>query len=319
LLACGKDLHTVEWQGEAADAERARAGSDKDKVRPVAADLRAGARIAPEGASNELAAQSSLRYAVEDAWDAWDAGFNVYDDYTVRDAGTAAIVGERVARRAQAETLAGSIRQLAVRLVSLDQQIGERVTAATASVHTLRFEEGNGHHGARLVDNVKDAPGGPFPQAPPPYPANDIIAEATDLDGNHVILRRGYYNASIDKGFGWDKAYWRHGVVNPNVFKDLISHDRPVYQPDGTLRYDVQINRDHCTRGLLGMASCQDTGESLTMRIVVDPSEGRAGVPDGRQKGVITMFPLAGGSGVIEIKPNWTWTPPWVNNNVPIN
>lgn len=31
------------------------------------------------------------------------------------------------------------------------------------------------------------------------------------------------------------------------------------------------------------------------------------------------MYPIAGGSGVVEIEPTWTWTPPWVNNNVPIN
>jgi hypothetical protein len=67
------------------------------------------------------------------------------------------------------------------------------------------------------------------------------------------------------------------------------------------------------------MASCQDTGESLTMRIVANIAEGRPDVPDGGQKGVITMFPVKGGSGVVEIKPDWTWTPPWVNNYVPIN
>lgn len=31
------------------------------------------------------------------------------------------------------------------------------------------------------------------------------------------------------------------------------------------------------------------------------------------------MFPLEGGSGVIQLGSNWTWTPPWVNTNVPIN
>ncbi|WP_167480094.1 hypothetical protein [Mycobacterium pseudokansasii] len=48
-------------------------------------------------------------------------------------------------------------------------------------------------------------------------------------------------------------------------------------------------------------------------------SQGNPTVPGGGQKGVITMYPLAGGSGVVEIGPNWTWTPPWVNNYVPIN
>jgi len=64
---------------------------------------------------------------------------------------------------------------------------------------------------------------------------------------------------------------------------------------------------------------CQDTGESVTMRIVANVNEPRPDVPDGGQKGVITMYPLPGGSGVVEVKPGWTLTPPWVNNNVPIN
>jgi hypothetical protein len=42
-------------------------------------------------------------------------------------------------------------------------------------------------------------------------------------------------------------------------------------------------------------------------------------VPGGGQKGVIMMYPLPGGSGVVEVEPNWTLTPPWVNKNVPIN
>ena len=55
------------------------------------------------------------------------------------------------------------------------------------------------------------------------------------------------------------------------------------------------------------------------MVIKVDTRTGSPDVPDGLQKGVITMFPLNGGSGVVELGPKWTWTPPWVNNYVPIN
>ena len=157
------------------------------------------------------------------------------------------------------------------------------------------------------------------PAQPPPYPINDVIAEATDLDGNHVVLRRGYYDATTQRGFGWDKAYWRHHVVNPNVFTDLISHSRPVSNDNGTLVYEVPINRVHCSEGFLGLPDCQDTGESVTMRIVANVNEGRPDIPDGGQKGVISMYPLAGGSGVVELQPGWTLTPPWVNNNVPIN
>jgi hypothetical protein len=107
-------------------------------------------------------------------------------------------------------------------------------------------------------------------------------------------------------------------VINPNVFMDLISHSRPISNTNGTLVYEVPINRVHCSSGPLGIPSCNDTGESLTMRIVANVN-GSASVPGGGQKGLITMYPLAGGSGVVELGPNWTSTPPWVNNNVPIN
>ena len=104
-----------------------------------------------------------------------------------------------------------------------------------------------------------------------------------------------------------------------NVFKDLISHSRPISNANGVLVYEVPITRVHCTKGFLGMVDCQDTGESVAMRIVANINEPRHDVPDSGQKGVITMYPLPGGSGVVEVRPDWTMTPPWVNNNVPIN
>jgi hypothetical protein len=55
------------------------------------------------------------------------------------------------------------------------------------------------------------------------------------------------------------------------------------------------------------------------MKIVANINEGNPDVPDGRQKGVITMYPLEGGSGVIDLEKNWTLCPPWVNKNVPVN
>jgi hypothetical protein len=190
--------------------------------------------------------------------------------------------------------------------------LAERIRKVTAQLPTSTG-------GVQPVDFTR----GPVPEKPPPqnppYPINDVIAVATDLDGNRVVLRRGYYDAATRQGFGWDKAYWKHGIVNANVFKDLISHSRPVSNENGTLIYDVPIDRAHCTKSPFGDINCQDTGESVTMRIVANVNEPRPDVPDGGQKGIITMYPLPGGSGVVEVEPGWTLTPPWVNNNVPIN
>ena len=48
-------------------------------------------------------------------------------------------------------------------------------------------------------------------------------------------------------------------------------------------------------------------------------TEGRPDVPGGGQKGVISMYPLRGGGGVVEVEPDWTLCPPWVNDNVAVN
>jgi hypothetical protein len=313
-----RDALTIGWHGDGADALRTATHADMLTTSAVADQLQAAAKVARSGASDLHAARSRLRYAVEDAN---TDGFDVREDMSVTDGSTGGSPALRVARQAQAQTFAADIRERAAQLIGLDQDVAAKVTAATAGIGDT-FPQNPADDPSPNKPKIQAVDNHTFKQDPPPpgpYPINEVVAEATDLDGNHVVLRRGYYNSSTDKGFGWDKAYWKHGVVNPNVFKDLISHSRPVHQPDGTLRYDVPINRVHCRSGPLGIANCQDTGESLTMRIVVDPRVEHADVPDGGPKGVVTMFPLPGGSGVVEINPDWTLTPPWVNHNVPIN
>lgn len=314
--AAHQQTKAADWEGQAHDNAVQRLETDLGKARGGSTALRDVSKILRLGGENERFAKAAALRAVAEAR---NAGFTVGEDLSVTDTMKYASFEQYVARRDQAREIAAEIRAQAASLMRIDQDIAARLPAAAAGLRAVRFDESKGHKQVRLVDDIKEGPGGPLPEDQNPYPVNDVIAEATDLDGNRIILRRGYYDAATQRGWGWDKAYWKHGVVNPNVFKDLISHSRPVRQPDGTLRYDIPINRAHCTRGPLGIASCTDTGESLTMRIVVDPSTNRPDVPDGRQKGVITMFPLPGGSGVIELGPKWTWTPPWVNNNVPIN
>jgi hypothetical protein len=131
-------------------------------------------------------------------------------------------------------------------LLQTDERVAVQLRSKAEELRGIRFD-GEAGTEVQLVD---------FKQAPPPspsYPMYDVVAEATDLDGNHVVLRRGYYDAATKRGFGWDKAYWKHGVVNPNVFEDLISHSRPVSNDGGTLVYDVPINRAQCSSGPFGI------------------------------------------------------------------
>ncbi|WP_396928285.1 hypothetical protein [Mycolicibacterium sp.] len=292
------------WQGEAAEAAQQRALSDLVRVGGIADSLQEAAEIARRGADQ---LNSLKRDAINAITDAREAGFTVAEDLSVTDRSRPG--GMRIAAaRAHAAAIAGR----AFALSGTDIELASKITSTTAGLTSHRFIEPPEDGGVHAVD-FKEAP---LPSSP--YPINDVVAEATDLDGNHVVMRRGYYDAQTQQGFGFDKAYWRHGVINPNVFKDLISHSRPISNTNGTLVYEVPINRTHCTSGPLGIPSCNDTGESLTMRIVANVN-GSPTVPGGGQKGFITMYPIAGGSGVVELGPNWTWTPPWVNNNVPIN
>jgi hypothetical protein len=286
------DALSIDWHGEAADTLRTATHTDMLTTSAAVDQLHAAAKVARSGALDLYTARARMGYAVDDAR---TAGFDVGEDLSVTDRSSGGSLAQRAARRAQAQTLAGDIRQRAAQLVGLDQQVAGKITAAVAGIRDT-FPRNRVH----AVDNhtfKQDLP------REPPYPVNQVIAEATDLDGNRVLLRRRYYDAPSGKGFGWDKAYWRHGVVNINVFKDLISHGRPVSKEGTVLTYEVPINRDHCTKGLLGIANCQDTGESVTMVIKVDTRTGSPDVPDGLQKGVITMFPLNGGSGVVELGP----------------
>ena len=311
------DSLSVDWQGAAADRLRTVTHADMLTTSAVADQLHGAAKVARSGASDLYAARSRVRYAVEDAH---AAGFNVGEDLSVTDRSSDGSPAQRAARQAGAQTYAGDIRQRAAQLVSLDQQVAGKITAAVAGIRTT-FPPNPPFGGPPKDNPVHAVDNHTFKQRPPPppYPVNEVIAEATDLDGNHVVLRRGYYDENTQQGFGWDKAYWRHHVSNPNLFKDLISHSRPISNKGGTLVYEVPINRVHCSEGLFGIVDCEDTGESVTMRIVANVNEGNPDVPDSGQKGVITMYPLEGGSGVVEVEPGWTLTPPWVNKNVPIN
>lgn len=299
-----------EWAGDGSDAAIHRAQTDFGVVSRQNDVQRTAASIAERGAADIRAAKGAALEAIADAE---RDGFTVGQDLSVRDTTRLADPASAAARQAIAVEHAEYIRWNADQLMQTDALVGKRLRAAASELDDILFEgEGAEDSAIQAVDFKQGPP-------PPPYPINEVVAEATDLDGNRVVLRRGYYDETTQQGFGWDKSYWRHHVVNPNVFTDLISHSRPIKNEGGTLIYEVPINRVHCTTGFLGTVDCQDTGESVTMRIVANTNEGNPSVPDGGQKGVISMYPLAGGSGVVEVRPGWTLTPPWVNNNVPIN
>jgi hypothetical protein len=126
-----QDAVSIDWQGEAADTLRTAAHTDMLTTSAVADQLHAAAKVARGGASDVYTARSRVRYAVEDAR---TAGFDVGEDLSVTDRSSGGSPAQRAARQAQAQTLAGDIRQRAAQLVGLDQQVAGKISAAVAGI-----------------------------------------------------------------------------------------------------------------------------------------------------------------------------------------
>lgn len=298
------------WQGLGRDAAQQRAYGDMVKVRAPADQLRHAAEIARRGGQ---ALQFCKRAVLNAVRDASDDGFDVGEDYSLTDRFQGRSATNRIARETAAQQHASFIRHKVAALTAKDHEVATQIATTTDGLDRLAFDEPD--------NNIQlagwDRPLSPWPPGPP---RDDVVAEATDLAGNHVVLRRGYWNPPND-GFGWDKVSGKHGITNPNVFTDLISHSAPKMTDGNTLVYEVPIERTEARVHHLGpiqWTQYHRTGEIVTIKIVADVGQPRPDVYGGGQKGVITMYPLKGGSGVIDVAPGWTKVPGWVNTHFPV-
>ncbi len=207
------------WDGEAFDAATERAYVDKAKVGNVADDLREGARTARVGASDVSAARSRLQYIVEDAQ---DAGFDVYDDYTVASRQTAGSAAEQAALQAQAESFAEEIYGGAAQLVACDQQVSTGIGAAVGRIGNLDFDE--------------HAPGAPLPEdsggdhKPHRWTDKDLYPhDPTAADVHQDMIGDCYLDATMGA----------IAKANPQWIKDRIRYD------DTTGNFDVTLWDGH--------------------------------------------------------------------------
>ncbi len=188
-----RDALTVDWRGEGAEALRMATRADMVATSEAADRLQAAAGVARGGASDLSAARSRVRYAVRDAN---AAGFDVDEGGSVFDRYMGGSAAWRAAREEQAQALSAGIRQRAAQLVVLDQQVAGKVTAAVAAIRDPFPQNPVGQPPPRKpeIHAVDNHTFKQDPVSPSPYPVNEVVAEATDLDGNHVVLRRGYYD-----------------------------------------------------------------------------------------------------------------------------
>ncbi len=66
------------------------------------------------------------------------------------------------------------------------------------------------------------------PEAPPPkgYPTSLVQCSFTDpATGVKMITRRGFYDSTADQGFGWDKAWNKHGINSCAAIQFVLRSD----------------------------------------------------------------------------------------------
>ncbi|MGF6889033.1 hypothetical protein ABIA39_008504 [Nocardia sp. GAS34] len=63
---------------------------------------------------------------------------------------------------------------------------------------------------------------------PPINQQAQIVARVNDNHGRLVLLRRGYYNAVADQGFGFDKAMNKHNLTDPSIITAVVHNPAPA-------------------------------------------------------------------------------------------
>lgn len=125
------------WEGQAADAAIQRVGADRLTVLAAVDRLHNAAAIARDGVTEIHAARRLAREALANAQ---AAGFTIGEDLSVTDRSTGG-PAVRVARVAQAQSLAAIVHRRALAVVTIDEGIAARIVGVTAGLDAIQFDE----------------------------------------------------------------------------------------------------------------------------------------------------------------------------------
>ncbi|HET7072722.1 MAG TPA: hypothetical protein VFI55_01395 [Mycobacterium sp.] len=220
------------WKGRAAAAAQERSHLDLVKVREASDQLHGAAGLALRGDQQLQACKDGVLEAVNDAR---VDGFHVGEDYSVTDRLRGGTPEFRAARLAAAQGHASFIRHRLAALLTSDQQLTTRITAATKDIDVLNFHEGSG---VQAVDRhtFKDAPN-PEPDPPPP-PARGLPPDGVHppVEGNLTVgpasrpseEAKGGLSLWDDKGGEWRYDPGANQWHNPHW--DYNPHDTKFSQ-----------------------------------------------------------------------------------------
>ena len=248
------------WEGAAARAAQDRVHADRQRVSAAAEKLYTAASIAST-AAGELQAVQRRVLAVVEAAEA--AGITVGEDFSL----TTYRVGAREIAAAEAEMreLGRQLRHRIDELLDLDQNVADRIAAATDGIGTLKFTDADEVDRDRdetiqAVDNrvVKEAP----PQPPPPDPTPGRLPPVNGADDVRGVLdplqnggKRGGNGVGTKSEVKevWDQASMRR--LWEYLTRNAVEGVRPS-DYDGIVRVIPDGTR-------IGLRTSRDWGDSL--------------------------------------------------------
>jgi hypothetical protein len=138
----------IEWEGEAADAAIAQAGADLVMARPV---MWSWDDVAVSTRRWQGQLEAGTRTALDAVDDAERDGFEVNENYSVRDTREAKTQAQYNERLAEAQAHSNFIRHHVGTLVSNESRINGELKAMTAEWGTLTFPESGGAGNVQAV------------------------------------------------------------------------------------------------------------------------------------------------------------------------
>lgn len=142
------------------------------------------------------------------------------------------------------------------------------------------------------------APVGPQMDPPNIDASYDIVGDAYDAYGNHVPLRRGYYDGT--NGFGIAKASVKHGVSSLDAFRFVLASPEFTKEPapSTSWRYYAYADKIICD-----YIECQIV-DSRRVKLVADQRL----LSDGKPFGLVTLYCIPDDGAEREVL-----CPSWVN------
>lgn len=123
-------------------------------------------------------------------------------------------------------------------------------------------------------------------QPPPGYPTSQVMATVANPSLGSIPIRRGFYDADANTGFGMDKAWHKHRITSLNAQKKIMGS--PNYTRQGNGNYALKAYAGYY---LCGRLTCTLQKQQLVIGVYAPNSASFiSGWPVGGKIGLLTAY-----------------------------